>query len=125
MTNPITPSIKRRQMRFIRVDSSTTRDRILCGYRCQGGGTTVGAVYEGVNELDSNRHSPPRRGGVDAPSMKWTRSEIGASGVVSSANFFRPKDFAGLTTPAASSSVASQLLLMPQPSPPLRGGESP
>src|SRR5215471_14242805 len=70
-------------------------------------------------------NSPPRRGGVDALSMKWIRSEIGAAGVVSSANFFRPQDFAGLTTPAAASSVASQLLLMPQPSPPLGGGESP
>src|SRR5437870_8382006 len=69
--------------------------------------------------------SPPRRGGVDAPSIKRIRSEIGAAGVVSSAKLFRPKHFAELTTPSAASSVASQLLLMPQPSPPLRGGEYP
>src|SRR6266705_3276770 len=70
-------------------------------------------------------YSPPRRGGVDAPSIKWIRSEIGAAGVVSSAKLFRPKHFAELTTPSAASSVASRLLLMPQPSPPLRGGEYP
>src|SRR5206468_1018492 len=50
---------------------------------------------------------------------------IGAAGVVSSAKLFRPKHFAELTTPSAASSVASRLLLMPQPSPPLRGGEYP
>src|SRR5881396_4147689 len=82
-------------------------------------------------------YSPPRRGGVDAPSIKWIRSEIGAAGVVSSAKLFRPKHFAELTTitasrcrarasrPSAASSVASRLLLMPQHSPPLRGGEYP
>src|SRR5207247_795897 len=43
-------------------------------------------------------YSPPRRGGVDAPSIKWIRSEIGAAGVVSSAKLFRPKHFAELTT---------------------------
>ncbi len=59
------------------------------------------------------------------PSIKWIRSEIGAAGVVSSANLFRPEHFAELTTPSAASSVASRLLLMPQPSPPLRGGEYP
>src|SRR5438093_4543412 len=82
-------------------------------------------------------YSPPRRGGEDAPSIKWIRSEIGAAGVVSSAKLFTPKHFAGLTTitasryrarasrPSAASSVASRLLLMPKPSPPLRGGEYP
>src|SRR5213083_1431091 len=82
-------------------------------------------------------YSPPRRGGVDAPLIKWIRSEIGAAGVVSSAKLFRPKHFAELTTitasrsrarasrPSATSSVASRLLLMPQHSPPLRGGEYP
>src|SRR6266705_2327983 len=48
-------------------------------------------------------YSPPRRGGVDAPSIKWIRSEIGAAGVVSSAKLFRPKHFAELTTPPAAS----------------------
>ncbi len=74
---------------------------------------------------------------MDAPLIKWIRSEIGAAGVVSSAKLFRPKHFAELTTitasryrarasrPSAASSVASRLLLMPQPSPPLRGGEYP
>src|SRR5213596_1287839 len=82
-------------------------------------------------------YSPPRRGGVDAPLIKWIRSEIGAAGVVSSAKLFRPKHLAELITitasryrarasrPSAASSVASRLLLMPQPSPPLRGGEYP
>jgi len=30
-------------------------------------------------------HSPPCKGGVDAPLTNWTRSEKGADGVVSSA----------------------------------------
>src|SRR5437867_7147232 len=47
-------------------------------------------------------YSPPRRGGVDAPSIKWIRSEIGAAGVVGSAKLFRPKHFAVLTTITAS-----------------------
>src|SRR5437667_8596549 len=89
----------------------------------------LSALIEGVNELamlrNAAEYSPPRRGGVDAPSIKWIRSEIGAAGVVSSAKLFRPKHFAELTTPSAASSVASRLLLMPQPSPPLRGGEYP
>src|SRR5437773_5213648 len=79
-------------------------------------------------------YSPPRRGGVDAPSIKWIRSEIGAAGVVSSAKLFRPEDFAELTTitasrcrarasrPSAPLAVASQLLL-DAAAPPRRGGE--
>src|SRR5438093_11287909 len=74
-------------------------------------------------------YSPPRRarrGGVDAPSIRWIRSEIGAAGVVSSAKLFMPKHLAELTTitasryrarasrPSAASSVASRRLLMPQ-----------
>src|SRR5439155_14198942 len=90
---------------------------------------SVGAVYQGVKELAMLRNaaecSPPRRGGVDAPSIKRIRSEIGTAGVVSSAKLFRPKHLAELTTPAAASSVASRLLLMPQHSPSLRGGECP
>jgi len=43
-------------------------------------------------------YSPPRRGAVDAPLIKWIRSEIGAAGVVGSAKLFRPKHFAELTT---------------------------
>src|SRR5437773_11984661 len=55
--------------------------------------------------------------------------------MVSWAKLFRPKHFAELTPigasryrarasrPSAASSVASRLLLMPQPSPPLRGGD--
>ena len=114
---------------------TSASDMGLCPYH----NPTVGAVYdrprcldsdivgiEGVNELamlrNAAEYSPPRRGGVDAPSIKWIRSEIGAAGVVSSAKLFRPKHFAELTTPSAASSVASRLLLMPQPSP-LRGGE--
>src|SRR5215510_758978 len=80
-------------------------------------------------------YSPPRRGGVDAPSIKWICSEIGAAGVArsaspigrslnrSSANLFRPEDFAELTTPSAAHSVASQLLIDAAATPPLRGGE--
>src|SRR5437773_11360458 len=57
--------------------------------------------------------------------------------MVSWAKLFRPKHFAELTTitasryrarasrPSAASSVASRLLLMPQHSPTLRGGEYP
>ena len=70
----------------------------------------LAGVIEGVNELamlrNAPEYSPPRRGGVDAPSIKWIRSEIGAAGVVSSAKLFRPKHFAELTTPSAASSVA-------------------
>src|SRR5262245_42393252 len=85
------------------------------------------AVLERVNELAMLRNA------VDIPllaeegwtrhQIKWIRSETGAAGVVSSAKLFRPKHFAELTTPSAASSAASRLLLMPQPSPPLRGGE--
>jgi len=68
-------------------------------------------------------YSPPRRGAVDAPLIKWIRSEIGAAGVVGSAKLFRPKHFAELTTitasryrapasrPAVSASVAAQHFL--------------
>src|SRR5881409_2181473 len=74
----------------------------------------------------------------------WTRHRIkmdtfrnGAAGMVSSAKLFRPEHLAELTTitasryrarasrPSAASSVASRRLLMPQHSPPLRGGEYP
>src|SRR5437867_4834307 len=87
---------------------------------CSGGRSRCERIG---NAEKCGRYSPPRRGGVDTPSIKWIRSEIGAAGVVRSAKPFRPKHFAELTTPAAASSVASRLLLMPQPSPPLRGGE--
>src|SRR5213592_2983618 len=129
---------------------TSASDMGLCPYH----NPTVGAVYdrprcldsdivgiEGVNEWAMKRnaaeYSPSRRGGVDAPSIKWIRSEIGAAGVVSSAKLFRPKHLAELITitasryrarasrPSAASSVASRLLMMPQPSPPLRGGEYP
>src|SRR5438093_9788703 len=72
----------------------------------------------------------------------WTRHRIkmdtfrnGAAGMVSSAKLFRPEHLAELTTitasryrarasrPSAASSVASRRLLMPQHSPPLRGGD--
>src|SRR6058998_2947259 len=83
--------------------------------------STVAAVY-GRREVEFGIFpSSQRRGG--RASNKWIPSEIGAAGVVSSPKLFRPKHFAGLTTPSAASSVASRLLLMPQPSPPLRGGE--
>src|SRR5947199_1187348 len=85
--------------------------------------STVAAVY-GRREVEFGIFpSSQRRGGRAI--NKWIRSEIGAAGVVSSAKLFRPKHFAELTTPSAASSVASLLLLMPQPSPPLRGGEYP
>src|SRR6058998_2201077 len=85
--------------------------------------STVAAVY-GRREVEFGIFpSSQRRGG--RASNKWIPSEIGAAGVVSSAKLFRPKHFAELTTPSAASSVASRLLLMPQPSPPLRGGEYP
>src|SRR5262249_22804790 len=45
---------------------------------------TVGAVDGGVNELamlrNAAEYSPPRRGGVDAPSIKWIRSETARPG---------------------------------------------
>src|SRR5262245_56500398 len=114
-------------------------------FRCSGGLTRC----ERIDEKLSSGYSPPRRGGVDAPSIKWIRSEIGAAGVArsasprgrslngSAAKLFRPKHFAELPTitasryrarasrPPAASSLAARLLLVPQPSPPLRGGEYP
>ena len=75
----------------------------------------LSAVIEGVNELamlrNAAEYSPPRRGGVDAPSIKWIRSEIGAAGVVGSAKLFRPKHFAVLTTITASRYCARLRLL--------------
>src|SRR5213593_5276271 len=107
------------------------------------------AVIEGVNELamlrNAAEYSPPRRGRGGRDGL----IEAGATGakrepdrakpqlMVSSAKLFRPKHLAELTTitaspyrarasrPSAASSVASRLLLMPQHSPPLRGGEYP
>src|SRR5262249_62158825 len=66
------------------------------------------------NAEKRDRYTPPRRRGVDAPSIKWIRSEIGAHGakrepdrakpqlVVSSGKLFPPEDFAELTTIKAS-----------------------
>src|SRR6266571_2372034 len=70
-------------------------------------------------------YSPPRRGGVDAPSIKWIRSEIGAAGVVSSAKLFRPKEFAGLTTPSTPLRWLRGIFVNGAATPPLRGGEYP
>ena len=103
---------------------------------------TVGALYEGVNELNSRTIPLLAEEG-------WTRQliEAGAPGakrepdrakpqlMVSSAKLFRPEDFAELTTitasryrarasrPSAALSVASQLLVDAAATPPLRGGE--
>src|SRR5881296_4369570 len=72
-----------------------------------------------------------------APGAKREPDRAKPQLMVSWAKLFRPKHFAELTTitasryrarasrPSAASSVASRLLLMPQPSPPLRGGEYP
>src|SRR5215467_5469174 len=112
-------------------------------FHCSGGLTRC----ERIDEKLSSGYSPPRRGGVDAPSIKWIRSEIGAAGVArsaspigrslnrSSAKLFRPKHFAELTTITASRyrarasrrsaalSAASQLLVDAAATPSLRGGE--
>src|SRR5437762_9082882 len=103
---------------------------------------TVGALYEGVNELNSRTIPLLAEEG-------WTRQliEAGAPGakrepdrakpqlMVSSAKLFRPEDFAELTTitasryrarasrPSAALTVASQLLVDAAATPPLRGGE--
>ena len=54
-------------------------------------------------------HSPPRRGGEDAPPIRWREAtESGADGVWSDRHVL---DFAELTTPAL------------RATPPLRGGE--
>src|SRR5436190_3526736 len=72
-----------------------------------------------------------------APGAKREPDRAKPQLMVSSAKLFRPKHLAELTTitaspyrarasrPSAASSVASRLLLMPQHSPPLRGGDSP
>ena len=49
---------------------------------------------------------------------------VRADGVVSSANAYRPEDFAGLTTPSARTKVASRCFLTAHPPPPFQGGES-
>src|SRR5215510_12996014 len=67
--------------------------------------------------------SSQRRGGRAINKMDPFRNRRGRGGQLG--ELFRPKHFAELTTPSAASSVASRLLLMPQPSPPLRGGEYP
>src|SRR5213593_1547531 len=111
----------------------------------------LSAVIEGVNELAMLRnvaeYSPPRRGGVDAPLIKWIRSEMGAAGVVSSAKPFRRKHFAelttspplarasagarqyrrdaGLTTPSAPLPWLCGIFVGGAATPPLRGGEYP
>src|SRR5262249_42940108 len=75
----------------------------------------LGAGTEGEHHTPLSRYiySPPRRGGVDAPSIKWIRSEIGAAGVVSSAKLFRPQHLIELIMRlrASASRRARQLLL--------------
>jgi len=59
-------------------------------------------------------HSPPRRGGVDAPLRKCREATEAAQTGWSDRH---PVDFAEVTTPAR------QLLLSCRATPPLRGGE--
>src|SRR5437762_46126 len=64
-------------------------------------------------------YSPPRRGGVDATSIKYREDTFeGADGVVSSAGTFSQADH-----PVCAASVASLHFLSGAATPPLRGGE--
>src|SRR5436190_21528954 len=64
-------------------------------------------------------YSPPRRGGVDATSIKYREATFaGADGVVSSAGTFSQADH-----PVCAASVASLHFLSGAATPPLRGGE--
>src|SRR5262249_62125355 len=59
----------------------------------------VATVYGDVNELELRKHSPPRRGGVDATLIKCCEASfVGADGVVSSAKCSGLRVFADLTT---------------------------
>jgi YVTN family beta-propeller protein len=73
-------------------------------------------------EIRLKQHSPPRRGGVDARSIKcceatFFRAQTGWS------VWHKPSIFAGLTTPSAPLKEASRHFVYVASSPPLRGGE--
>src|SRR3954462_2297141 len=65
--------------------------------------------------VKTGANSPPRRGGVDAPSIKWIRSEVARPGWSFRRNVSGLKGSAGLTTPAAALRWLRIFFLMPQP----------
>ena len=81
----------------------------------------VVSQFENRECLASEEYSPPRRGGVDATSIKYCEATFfRADGVVSSAQYLV---VAGPTTPSAPSKEASQYFIDVASTPPLRGGE--
>src|SRR5713226_10299453 len=88
---------------------------IACGETDRPSSTTVAAVYEGVNELESSiiplLASP--QGGVAERLRRFREASFDRkAGVVFRLTTIRK------TTPAASASVAARNFLMTQPSPP-------
>src|SRR5882724_13340389 len=78
---------------------------------------TVAALYEGANELQVRRHSPPYEGGVAVPSRKRTRSEMARTGwsLTSYVAECVLKHGARATTPSAPLRWLRSILLMAQP----------